>query len=562
MAARTTVLLPRFAPPAPSEESSVDSIDLELRDWEAMARGQLNVLSTLDQAKTQWYHFTAIVIAGMGFFTDAYDLFCISLVTKLLGRIYYTDPTSPDPGTLPPNVAAAVNGVALCGTLAGQLFFGWLGDKLGRKSVYGFTLVLMVVCSVASGLSFGSAPRGVIATLCFFRFWLGFGIGGDYPLSATIMSEYANKRTRGAFIAAVFAMQGFGILFGAIVALVVSAAFRNAYPAPPYYQDHAASLVPQADYVWRIILMFGTLPAALTYYWRMKMPETARYTALVARNAKQAAADMSRVLRTEIIEESDEKAAAAAATAVDGGDDWGLFSSRFLRRHGVHLLATTSTWFLLDIAFYSQNLFQKDIFSKVGWIPPASTMNAVEELFRIARAQALIALCGTIPGYWFTVAFVDVVGRFWIQIMGFAMMTAFMLGLAVPYHHWTTPGHHTGFVVMYGFTFFFANFGPNSTTFIVPAEIYPARLRSTCHGISAAAGKAGAIIGAFGFLYASQDPHKPEPGYPRGIGIRNTLFVLAGTNFLGTIMTLLVPESKGKSLEVVSGEVADDEEAG
>ncbi|RLN42835.1 hypothetical protein C2845_PM01G03250 [Panicum miliaceum] len=260
-----------------------------------MAGRQLNVLSTLDQAKTQWYHFMAIVIAGMGFFTDAYDLFCISLVTKLLGRIYYTDTSRPDPGALPPNVSAAVNGVALCGTLAGQLFFGWLGDKLGRKSVYGFTLVLMVVCSLASGLSFGATPKGVVATLCFFRFWLGFGIGGDYPLSATIMSEYANKKTRGAFIAAVFAMQGFGILFGAIVALVVSAGLRTAYPAPPYSQDRAASLVPQADYVWRVILMFGTLPAALTYYWRMKMPETAR-------NAKQAAADMSRVLHTEIEE--------------------------------------------------------------------------------------------------------------------------------------------------------------------------------------------------------------------------------------------------------------------
>jgi MFS transporter, PHS family, inorganic phosphate transporter len=52
----------------------------------------------------------------MGFFTNAYDLFCISLVTKLLDRIYYTDPTKPNPGSLPPNVAAAVNGVALCGT--------------------------------------------------------------------------------------------------------------------------------------------------------------------------------------------------------------------------------------------------------------------------------------------------------------------------------------------------------------------------------------------------------------------------------------------------------------
>ncbi|XP_019095583.1 PREDICTED: probable inorganic phosphate transporter 1-2 [Camelina sativa] len=173
-----------------------------------MADQQLGVLKALDVAKTQLYHFTAIVIAGMGFFTDAYDLFCVSLVTKLLGRLYYFNPESAKPGSLPPHVAAAVNGVALCGTLAGQLFFGWLGDKLGRKKVYGLTLIMMIVCSIASGLSFGNQAKGVMTTLCFFRFWLGFGIGGDYPLSATIMSEYANKKTRGAFIAAVFAMQG------------------------------------------------------------------------------------------------------------------------------------------------------------------------------------------------------------------------------------------------------------------------------------------------------------------------------------------------------------------
>ena len=154
-----------------------------------MATEQLNVLKALDVAKTQLYHFKAVVIAGMGFFTDAYDLFCISLVTKLLGRIYYYREGADAPGSLPPNVAAAVNGVAFCGTLAGQLFFGWLGDKMGRKSVYGMTLILMVICSIGSGLSFAHTPKSVMATLCFFRFWLGFGIGGDYPLSATIMSE-------------------------------------------------------------------------------------------------------------------------------------------------------------------------------------------------------------------------------------------------------------------------------------------------------------------------------------------------------------------------------------
>jgi len=531
------------------------NINAEEKRKRAMAGDQLNVLNALDVAKTQWYHFTAIIIAGMGFFTDAYDLFCISLVTKLLGRIYYHVDGSEKPGTLPPNVSAAVNGVAFCGTLAGQLFFGWLGDKLGRKKVYGMTLMVMVLCSIASGLSFGSNPKTVMTTLCFFRFWLGFGIGGDYPLSATIMSEYANKKTRGAFIAAVFAMQGFGILTGGIFAIIVSAAFEAKFPAPTYQIDALASTVPQADYVWRIILMVGALPAAMTYYSRSKMPETARYTALVAKDAKLAASNMSKVLQVEI--EAEQQG------TEDKSNSFGLFSKEFMKRHGLHLLGTTSTWFLLDIAFYSQNLFQKDIFSAIGWIPPAQTMNAIQEVFKIARAQTLIALCSTVPGYWFTVAFIDVIGRFAIQMMGFFFMTVFMFALAIPYDHWTHKENRIGFVAMYSLTFFFANFGPNATTFVVPAEIFPARFRSTCHGISAASGKLGAMVGAFGFLYLAQSPDKTktEHGYPPGIGVKNSLIVLGVVNLLGMVFTLLVPESKGKSLEEMSGENEQNDES-
>jgi PHS family inorganic phosphate transporter-like MFS transporter len=129
----------------------------------------MEVLGALDKAKTQWYHFTTIIIAGLGFFTDAYDLFCISTVTRLLGRIYYYDPTTGKPGSLPPNVSSAVTGVALCGTLVGQVLFGWLGDKLGRKKVYGYTLLLMIITSIACGLSFGDSAKSVMSTLCFFR---------------------------------------------------------------------------------------------------------------------------------------------------------------------------------------------------------------------------------------------------------------------------------------------------------------------------------------------------------------------------------------------------------
>ena len=520
----------------------------------------LEVLSALDKAKTQWYHFTAIVIAGMGFFTDAYDLFCISTVTKLLGRIYYYDPAMKDvPGSLPASVSSAVNGVAFCGTLVGQLFFGWLGDKLGRKKVYGITLMFMVISSISSGLSFGSTSKSVMATLCFFRFWLGFGIGGDYPLSATIMSEYANKKTRGAFIAAVFAMQGFGILGGAAVAILVSVAFDKAYPSPAFHLDPAGSTPPQADYVWRIIFMAGAIPAIFTYYWRMKMPETARYTALVEGNAKQAAADMTKVMAVPFPTDEQDK-----VDKIVSSESYPLLSMLFLRRHGLHLLGTTTTWFLLDVAFYSQNLFQKDIFTAVGWLPSGTKMSALEEVYKISRAQALIALCSTVPGYWFTVATIDYLGRFFIQLMGFIMMTAFMFGLSIPYYDLRgTPcdsgycnGHHMTFIVLYAFTFFFANFGPNSTTFIVPAEIFPARLRSTCHGISAAAGKLGAIIGTFGFLYASQSSEegKQDEGYPTGIGVRGSLIILACANALGVVFTFLVPETKGISLEDLSGE--------
>ncbi|KAL6650429.1 hypothetical protein ACP70R_009354 [Stipagrostis hirtigluma subsp. patula] len=485
-----------------------------------MALGQLRVLHALDVARTQLYHFTAIVIAGMGFFTDAYDLFSISLVADLLGHIYYG-------GELPRRVSAAINSIALCGAVLGQLVFGWLGDKMGRKRIYGVTLALMVGCSLASGLSFSKRKgKNVVTVLCFFRFWLGVCIGGDYPLSATIMAEYANKRRRGAFIAAVFAMQGFGNLAAGIVGMVVSAAFVHGDPS-------------NADFVWRIVLMFGAIPAVLTYYWRMKMPETARYTALIAMNAKQAASDMSAVLNMDIVPEEE------TVNRLARQDRYGLFSAEFLRRHGIHLLGTTVCWLVLDITFYSLNLFMKDLFTKVGLLPDPDKGNPFKRMIHITATHTAIALCGTLPGYFFTVAFVDRIGRVKIQLLGFTMMSIFMLCLAVPYHHWTQKENKYGFAVMYGMTFFFANFGPNTTTFIIPAEIFPARLRSTCHGIAGAFGKIGAIVGVFGFLYTEEQYN------------RIMLFALVGCNLVGLVFTLLLPESKGKSLEEITGEMVE-----
>ncbi|KAG8390373.1 hypothetical protein BUALT_Bualt01G0076700 [Buddleja alternifolia] len=476
----------------------------------------------------------------MGFFTDAYDLFCISTVSKLLGRIYYYDPSTDKPGKLPHSINNLVIGVALVGTLMGQLFFGFLGDKLGRKKVYGVTLILMVICALCSGLSFGYSPKAVMGTLCFFRFWLGFGIGGDYPLSATIMSEYANKKTRGAFIAAVFAMQGVGIIFAGLVSMITSKIFLSYYGGPPFSKEHVFSTEPEADHVWRIVLMLGALPALLTYYWRMKMPETGRYTALIEGNAKQAASDMGRVLQIEIQSDNDKIAQFNAA------NEYKLFSNEFFVRHGRHLIGTMTTWFLLDIAFYSQNLTQKDIFPVMGLTNKAENVSALREMFETSRAMFVIALLGTFPGYWFTVAFIEKIGRFYIQLVGFLMMSIFMLIIGLKYDYLANKEHKWTFATLYGLTFFFANFGPNSTTFVLPAELFPTRVRSTCHAFSAAAGKAGAMVGAFGMQNYTQDGNKGK--------IKKAMILLAFTNLAGFFCTFLLTETKGRSLEEISGE--------
>ena len=74
-------------------------------------------------------------------------------VTKLLGRLYYYNPNTNIPGRLLASVNNVVVGVALVGTLVGQLVFSYLGNKLGRKKVYDITLMLMVLCAIFSSVA-------------------------------------------------------------------------------------------------------------------------------------------------------------------------------------------------------------------------------------------------------------------------------------------------------------------------------------------------------------------------------------------------------------------------
>ncbi|XP_057754561.1 probable inorganic phosphate transporter 1-9 [Arachis stenosperma] len=502
-----------------------------------MARTRLKVLSTLDTAKTQYYHFKAIIITGMGLFTDAYDLFSITVVIRMIGRVYYSDHhNGQNKYKTPPVVESALVAVALIGTVIGQLVFGRLGDLKGRRWVYGLALLLMIFGSLGCGFSICIRRACVLLSLGFFRFLLGLGIGGDYPLSSTIMSEFANKKTRGSFIATVFSMQGFGILASATVTIVVCSIFRRAAGS----DNHTPGRPPAtADFAWRLILMLGSIPAALTYYWRMLMPETARYTALVEQNVMQAANDMEKVMDislAQIVEEN-----------LRPRSNYALFSKEFFRRHGSDLFACTFNWFLVDTVFYSSILFQ----SKIYKFKNTDKLDVYQEAIDIAKLQAIITACSTIPGYFFSVYFIDRIGRVKIQMMGFFFMALAFFAIGINYDSfWTKERNKYGLLVLYCVAFFFANFGPNTTTFIVPAELFPARFRSTCNGISGAAGKIGAIIGSVGFLWASHGKNEDREGFPVGIGMTPSLCILGGVCIVGVVITtFFTKETMGRSLE-------------
>ncbi|XP_010428703.1 PREDICTED: probable inorganic phosphate transporter 1-9 [Camelina sativa] len=510
----------------------------------------LRVLSSLDAARIQWYHFKAIIVAGMGLFTDAYDLFCIAPIMKMISQIYYHKDSI---GTALLSTSYAI---ALLGTALGQIIFGYLGDRVGRRKVYGLCLLIMVFSSFGCGFSVCTTRRScVMVSLGFFRFVLGLGIGGDYPLSATIMSEFANKRTRGAFIAAVFSMQGLGILMSSAVTMVVCVAFKNVAGEGSLEKTNAAGsetlAPPESDIAWRLILMIGAIPAALTFYWRMLMPETARYTALVENNVVQAAKDMQRVMSvsmTQIDEDSSLEVQQSPRSS------YKLFSRRFFSLHGCDLFAASANWFLVDVVFYTSNLLLSQIFNFSN--ESIHSTSVYDSAFEVAKVAAIVAACSTIPGYWFTVYFIDRIGRVKIQMMGFFLMAVVYLVAGIPYSWYWSKHEKTnkGFMVLYGLIFFFSNFGPNTTTFIIPAELFPARFRSTCHGISGAAGKFGAIVGTVGFLWATK--HHEDDVFLDVKRVRIAFLILGGVCIAGMIVTyFFTRETMGRSLEENEDEI-------
>ncbi|MGH3209253.1 MAG: MFS transporter [Trebonia sp.] len=407
----------------------------------------------------------------MGFFTDAYDLFVIGIVSTLLKGEWHL-------GT---EQVALLNAVMLGAAFLGAMVFGRIADAIGRTRVYWMSAALMVVAAV------GSAFSPSLAVLVAFRFLLGFGVGGDYPVSAVLMSEYADRANRGRMVALVFSAQAVGLVVGPLLALALLGG--GAGPG----------------LTWRLLLGLGAIPAAAAVWLRRKMPEPPRYKESVVPQPRTGTS------------------AAGPAT--------GLRAFAASRRLLVLLVGTAGCWFLLDYAYYGNTISTPQIISLIT--PHASQTTTI-------AIQLAIFSVAAVPGYLLAIARMDRFGHRRLQLVGFIMMGACFAVIGL------VPGMTTAvvpFLIAYGISYFFTEFGPNVTTFVLPGELFPTRVRATGHGISAGVGKLGAFIGVFLF-----------PVLQSSFGLRGTLLLTAGISVLGALLTLVLPEPAGRSLEEISGE--------
>ena len=133
------------------------------------------------------------------------------------------------------------------------------------------------------------------------------------------------------------------------------------------------------------------------------------------------------------------------------------------------------------MSFYSQNLNQKDTFPAMNLIEKPEFVNAIKEVFQTSSAMFCMAMLGTFLGYWFTVFFIEKQGRFMIQLLGFLFISVYTFVMA--FHLDYLKEQDELFALLYRLTFFFANYEPNSTTFMLSTELFPTWMRSSCHAL-------------------------------------------------------------------------------
>jgi putative MFS transporter len=398
-----------------------------------LAPASASRLERLDRLPFTREHRRLLVGSGVGWALDAMD---VGLVSFVIAALAITWPD--DVGMLGWVASAGFMGMAI-----GASIGGLLADRIGRRQVFAFTLLLF---GLATGLS---ALAWSVGLLIVLRFVVGLGLGAELPVASTLVSEFAPPRIRGRIIVILESFWAVGWTVAALIGYFV---------------------IPSSDAGWRWALALGAVPAVYAVIIRLGMPESVRFLESKGR-VGEAEATVRRFERAAGVESPvASPSAAAPARATPAARISDLFA-RPVRRQTISLWIV---WFCVNFSYYGAFI----------WLPSILVASG----FDLVRSfgYTLIITLAQLPGYAVAAILVEKWGRH-------RTLAAFLVGSAASAALFGLASAEWQ-VIGAGMLLSFFNLGAWGALYAVTPELYPTPLRGTGAGWAAGVGRIASII--------------------------------------------------------------------
>ncbi|KAI0199856.1 MFS general substrate transporter [Astrocystis sublimbata] len=378
-----------------------------------------------------------VLACGAGLFSDGYINNVIGSVSTVF-TYQYGDVWSKSQS------AKVVSAIAFAGTVVGQLIFGYTADRWSRTgSLLISTIILIVFTALAAGSYYHGDTIGMFNILAAWRFFVGIGIGGEYPAGSVSCAESTGELQGGSrnrwFILFTNSMIDWGFVIGAFVPYVVAAAASNKYFGT----------------IWRTSLGIGVVFPLILFVLRLKLKEPEEFS----RNSMKNVRTPYRLV---------------------------------LKFYGFRLLVVSLIWFIYDFSTYAFGIYSSPILANIyGSSAPLTTVfgwNTVLNLFYI-------------PGTMLGAPVSDRLGPRYTLIIGFLTQSIVGFIMAGTYTYLSKPQYIGAFVVVYGIFLSLGEFGPGNNIGLLAAKTCATGVRGQYYGIAAAIGKIGAFVGVYVFPY-------------------------------------------------------------
>jgi putative MFS transporter len=437
------------------------------------------VLERLEALPLGRFHYKLLLVTGLGWLFDSMDTGLIAFILPVLAKEW----------GLASGQMGLIGSIGLIGMALGAVVSGTIADRIGRKKVFTITVLLYSIASAFCALSWN------YQSLLVFRFLVGFGLGGELPVAATLVSEYAPSRVRGRFIVLLESFWGLGWIAAACIA---------------YF------FIPL--YGWRMAFLIGALPALYVCLIRMHMPESVRYLLAHGRvgEARQIVVSLERQLHVPVAPFVSEKENVPVVAKASFRELWKKpFASRTIMLWLV--------WFGINFSYYG-------IFM---WLPSL----VFQQGFTVVKTfeYVLIMTLAQLPGYYCAAWLVDKIGRKYT-------LSAFLLFSGVASYFF---GHAStaAALMMWGSVMSFFNLGAWGVLYTYTPEQYPTAIRALGSGWAAGFGRFGGMAAPMmvGALLA------------RSFGFASVFYMFALVfAAVAVIVMSLGVESKQKDLESIS----------